>query len=155
MKTIYDVMTQAIDGIDEKYLEKTAECLSVPKKASKRSVIINSEELVEMKDKSKKSDFIAKIVAVAAAFVCVIAVFVFLIVNNNNKVPVLGNMESVLSGAEESSDESYTHPRDEHHRYGYNIGYRGDIPTEYNGKELTLDIEMTNIGEDIKYTYFV
>ena len=155
MKTIYDVMTQAIDGIDEKYLEKTAECLSVPKKASKRSVIINAEDLVEMKIKSKKSGFIAKIVAVAAAFVCVVAVFVFLIVNNNNKVPVLGNMESVLSGAEESSDESYTHPRDEHHRYGYNIGYRGDIPTEYNGKELTLDIEMTNIGEDIKYTYFV
>ncbi|MBP3921960.1 MAG: hypothetical protein J6D27_03235 [Ruminiclostridium sp.] len=107
-----------------------------------------------MKDKSKKSGFIAKIVAVAAAFICVAAVSVFLIMNNN-KVQVLGNMESVLSGAEESSDESYTHPRDEHHRYGYNIGYRGDIPTEYNGKELTLDIEMTNIGEDIKYTYFV
>ena len=107
-----------------------------------------------MKDKSKKSGFIAKIVAVAAAFVCVATVSVFLIMNSNG-VQVLGNMESVLSGAEESSNESYTHPRDEHHRYGYNIGYRGDIPTEYNGKELTLDIEMTNIGEDIKYTYFV
>lgn len=155
MKTIYDVMTQAIDGIDEKYLEKTAECLSVPKKASKRNVIINAEDLVEMKIKSKKSGFIAKIVAAAAAFVCVIAVFVFLIVNNNNKVPVLGNMESVLSGAEESSDESYTHPRDENNNYGYNIGYRGDIPTEYNGKELTLDIEMSNQGQEIKYAYFV
>ena len=104
MKTIYDVMTQAIDGIDEKYLEKTAECLSVPKKASKRSVIINSEELVEMKDKSKKSDFIAKIVAVAAAFMCVMAVSVFLIVNNNNKE--IEELKQRMKALEEGTEDT-------------------------------------------------
>lgn len=154
MKELHDIIASAIDYLDEEYSVEAADCFPLKKSGTLRQSFVNAEDLIEMKIKSKKSGFIAKIVAVAAAFICVATVSVFLIMSNN-KVQVLGNMESVLSGAEESSDESYTHPRDEHHRYGYGIGYRGDIPTEYNGKELTLDIEMTNIGEDIKYAYFV
>ena len=156
MKELHDIIASAIDYLDEEYSVEAADCFPLKKSGTLRQSFVNAEDLVEMKLKSKKSGFIAKIVAVAAAFVCVAAVSVFLIVNiNKHQVPVLGNLESVLSGAEESSDESYTHPRDENNNYGFNIGYRGDIPTEYNGKELTLDIEMSNQGQEIKYAYFV
>ena len=154
MKELHDIIASAIDYLDEEYSVEAADCFPLKKSGTLRQSFVNAEDLVEMKIKSKKSGFIAKIVAVAAAFVCVATVSVFLIVNNN-KVQVLGNMESVLSGAEESSNESYTHPRDENNNYGYSIGYCGDIPTEYNGKELTLDIEMSNQGQEIKYAYFV
>ena len=154
MKELHDIIASAIDYLDEEYSVEAADCFPLKKSGTLRQSFVNAEDLVEMKIKSKKSGFIAKIVAVAAAFICVATVSVFLIMSNN-KVQVLGNMESVLSGEEESSNESYTHPRDENNNYGYSIGYCGDIPTEYNGKELTLDIEMSNQGQEIKYAYFV
>ena len=74
------------------------------------------------------------------AFCLVIASAVMTFTACNSEENIKGNMSDVLSRAEESSNESYTHPRDENNNYGYSIGYCGDIPTEYNGKELTLDI---------------
>ncbi|MBP3921783.1 MAG: hypothetical protein J6D27_02340 [Ruminiclostridium sp.] len=107
MKTIYDAMTEAIDGIDEKYLIKTAKCFHLPKEDAKRDITINSEDLVEMKKEIKKTNRLAKITAVAAAFICVMTVAILLVVNNN-KVQVLGS-----SGENSLISDPFTEGEDE------------------------------------------
>ena len=83
MKTIYDVMTEAIDGIEEKYLIKTAECFHLPKEVSGKNITINSEDLVEMKSEAKKTSNIAKIVVVAAAFIVAFVAVAFAVSQKN------------------------------------------------------------------------
>lgn len=107
MKTIYDAMTEAIDGIDEKYLIKTSKCFHLPKEDAKRDITINAEDLVEMKKEIKKTNHLAKITAVAAAFICVMTVAILLIVNNN-KVQVLGS-----SGENSVISDPFTEGKDE------------------------------------------
>ena len=107
MKTIYDAMTEAIDGIDEKYLIKTAKCFHLPKEDAKRDITINAEDLVEMKKQIKKSNLVAKIAGIAAAFICVMTVAILLVVNNN-KVQVLGS-----SGENSVVSDPFTEGKDE------------------------------------------
>ena len=110
MKTIYDAMTEAIDGIDEKYLIKTAKCFHLPKEDAKRDITINAEDLVEMKKELKKTNRLAKITAVAAEFICVETVAILLVVNNN-KVQVLGSStENSLISDPFQTEESKTRP---------------------------------------------
>lgn len=99
MKKIYDALSVAIDSIDREYYEDAAEFLPIESNEISRCYFINEEDLVEMKSEAKKTSNIAKIVAVAAAFICVAAVSVFLIMNNN-KVQVLDDLSS---GSYESS----------------------------------------------------
>lgn len=89
MNDIYDIITEAIDGIDEEYTIKAAEYFSVSENSSKRNITINAEELIEMGKQTKRAK-IASLVAVAAAIICVASVSVFLVMNNNG-VQVLGN----------------------------------------------------------------
>ena len=93
MKEINDILEVAIDGIDKKYYEDAAEFLPLQSSEKLRCYFVNEEDLVEMKNEPKKTNHIGKIVAVAAAFVCVVAVSVFLIMNNN-KVQVLDDLSS-------------------------------------------------------------
>ncbi len=96
MKELHDIIASAIDYLDEEYSVEAADCFPLKKSGTLRQSFVNAEDLVEMKDKSKKSGFIAKIVAVAAAFICVATVSVFLI-TNNNRVQVLGSESSHYS----------------------------------------------------------
>ncbi|MBQ2797857.1 MAG: hypothetical protein IJF09_00555 [Ruminiclostridium sp.] len=148
------ILAQAMDALDEKYAIETAECLLVPKKSSERNVIINAEDLVEMKIKSKKSGFIAKIVAVAAAFICVATVSVFLIMNNN-KVQVLGSSTTSESQFESTSEETSSHPRDENATFGIKLSVKNDLPTEYNGDKLVLDACVINSTGALDYSFLV
>ncbi|MBQ8790418.1 MAG: hypothetical protein IJZ51_03815 [Ruminiclostridium sp.] len=99
MKKIYDALSVAIDSIDRKYYEDAAELLPAEDLTGE---YLNAEDFIEMKGEEKKINHIAKIVAVAAAFICVAAVSVFLIMNNN-KVQVL---DGLSSGSYESSTNS-------------------------------------------------
>lgn len=91
---MYEIIKNTINDIDEKFIEEASSCL--PEKfsnESKMQITINAEDLVEMKKQIKKSNLIAKIAGIAAAFVCVAAVSIFLIMNNNG-VQVLGGISS-------------------------------------------------------------
>ena len=91
---MYEIIKNTINDIDEKFIEEASSCL--PEKfsnESKKQITINAEDLVEMKKQIKKSNLIAKIAGIAAAFVCVAAVSVFFIMNNNG-VQVLGGITS-------------------------------------------------------------
>ena len=98
MKELYDILTEAVDCIDQKYAEEAAESFSVKEQCSFGNITINAEDLIEMKKEVKKTNCLARIAAVAAAFMCVAVVSVFLVINNN-KVQVLGNMESDSSNS--------------------------------------------------------
>ena len=83
MKELHDIIASAIDYLDEEYSVEAADCFPLKKSGTLRQSFVNAEDLVEMKIKSKKSGVIAKIVAVAAAFVCVVAAAIFFIANSN------------------------------------------------------------------------
>lgn len=155
MKELHDILASAMDYLDEEYSAEAAECFSL--KSSKDLVYhsINSEELIEMKNETKKTSNIAKIVAVAAAFMCVVAVSVFLIMNNNNKVPVLDGSSAFESQPEDTSQETSSHPRDENAGFGIKLSVKNDLPTEYNGDKLTLDTCVINSTGPIDYTFLV
>ncbi len=179
MKTIYDAMTEAIDGIDEKYLIKTAKCFHLPKENAKRDITINAEDLIEMKKQIKKSNLIAKIAAVAAAFVCVAAVSVFLIMNNN-KVQVLGSSgeNSVISNpfTESKKEEPQISPEKQNAMDKINsLLLTSGVPTakfenenkenpayiDYNGGKVRFNFEMKQslnakkIPDAISYGWYI
>ncbi|MBQ8791654.1 MAG: hypothetical protein IJZ51_10115 [Ruminiclostridium sp.] len=95
---MYKLINSVINSIDEKYVEEASSCLPEDFGGSLKDVTINSEDLIEMKKQIKNTNSITKFIAIAAAFMCVAIVSVFLIVNNN-KVPVLnsGTENSVIS----------------------------------------------------------
>ena len=105
MKELYDILTEAVDCIDQKYAEEAAESFSVKEQCSFGNITINAEDLIEMKKEVKKTNCLARIVAVAAVFMCVAVVSVFLVINNN-KVQVLDDNKSDLSQSETSFDKS-------------------------------------------------
>lgn len=99
MKKIHDALSVAIDSIDREYYEDAAKFLPIESNDFSRHFSINEEDLIEMKNDTKNTNHAMKIVAIAAAFICVAAVSVFLIMNNN-KVQVLDDLSS---GSYESS----------------------------------------------------
>ena len=82
MNDIYDIITEAIDGIEEEYTLKAAERFFVAENGSKGNTTINAEDLIEVKNQTERARK-ASFVAVAAAIVCVVSVAVFFITNNN------------------------------------------------------------------------
>lgn len=174
MKTIYDAMTEAIDGIDEKYLIKTAKSFHLPKENAKRDITINAEDLVEMKKEIKKTNRLAKITAVAAAFICVMTVAILFVVNNN-KVQVLGSISSDYNEskiedpfitskpdnpfAPESNENEESKPGDEfdsatqqtiEKSLGTFITTVNDNNREliYDGNEMTLSVEIKAVSNN-------
>ena len=106
MKKIYDALSVAIDNIDRKYYEDAAEFLPIDSNVFSRHYSINEEELTEMKTEPKKTNRISKIAAVAASFVCIAAVSVFVIMNN--KVQMLDDLSSSSYESSTNSNENST-----------------------------------------------
>lgn len=78
-----EILAEAMDCLDERYAVETAKCLLVPAEKSERNVTINSEDLIEIKNGIRKSNFISTFVAVAAVFICVAVTSIFFILSNN------------------------------------------------------------------------
>ncbi|MBP3921780.1 MAG: hypothetical protein J6D27_02325 [Ruminiclostridium sp.] len=166
---MYEIIKNTINDIDEKFIEEASSCL--PEKfsnESKKQITINAEDLVEMKKQIKKSNLIAKIAGIAAAFVCVAAVSVFFIMNNNG-VQVLGGISSDYNEskiedpfitskpdnpfAPESNENEESKPGDEldsatqqtmEKSLGTFITTVNDNNREliYDGNEMTLSVEI-------------
>lgn len=102
---MYDLIKNAITDIDQEYIEEASLCLPEKFEGTSRQITINAEDLIEMKKEVKKTNCLARIAAVAAAFMCVAVVSVFLVINNN-KVQVLDDNKSDLSQSETSFDKS-------------------------------------------------
>ena len=152
MNNIYDVIAQAMDSLDEKYINKAADSFPVPLKESWRNITINAEDLVEMKKQIKKSNLIAKIAGIAAAFACVATVSVFLIMNNNG-VQVLGGssensfisdpFQTEESKTDTSSAESTPVRPPSPNRGGFSNEVNGNMPITYKGGTLSVPIKVT------------
>ncbi len=166
---MYEIIKNTINDIDEKFIEEASSCL--PEKfdnESKKQITINAEDLVEMKKQIKKSNLIAKITGIAAAFICIATVSVFLIMNNNG-VQVLGGTSSDYNEskiedpfitskpenpfAPESNENEESKPNDEfdsatqqtiEKSLGTFITTVNDDNREliYDGSEMTLSVEI-------------
>lgn len=100
-----DILSQAMDNLDEKYATETAKCFIDTDKSTTRDISIDAENLIETDIRPEKSNHMAKFAAIAAAFVCVAAVSGFFIMNSNKvQVQVQGASSNTAESSQITSD---------------------------------------------------
>ncbi len=151
MKEIYNILAIAIDSIDKEFSEDAAECLPLKNSKELRCYSVNAEDLIEMKKQIKKSNYIARVVAIAASFVCVVAVSVFLIMNNN-KVQVLGGassdysdslIDNPLTNDKETIKNEYADTLNKYSKGGCECIINNHREIIYTGEKVTVSVTIT------------